>query len=170
MKEIKTFSLAFTYVGCFLGAGFISGQELWQFFGAFGNWGYLGFFVSAVLFMVIGVMFVRLTQMTKCADMGKLLVPWDIKWLRTATGVIGAAFLFFVVVSMSAGVGAMLQQLFGVPQWLGSAVFMLAVFLIALLGVSGMINAFSAMIPVLVLATLGFAVAAWCTFGTEGIL
>ena len=38
MKQIKTFSLAFTYVGCFLGAGFISGQELWQFFGAFGNW------------------------------------------------------------------------------------------------------------------------------------
>lgn len=26
MKQIKTFSLAFTYVGCFLGAGFISGQ------------------------------------------------------------------------------------------------------------------------------------------------
>ena len=43
MKQIKTFSLAFTYVGCFLGAGFISGQELWQFFGAFGNWGYVGF-------------------------------------------------------------------------------------------------------------------------------
>ena len=85
MKQIKTWTLAFTYVGCFLGAGFISGQELWQFFGAFGNWGYLGFFVSAVLFMVIGVMFVRLTQMTKCADMGKLLVPWDIKWLRTWT-------------------------------------------------------------------------------------
>lgn len=43
MKEIKTWSLAFTYVGCFLGAGFISGQELWQFFGSFGNLGYVGF-------------------------------------------------------------------------------------------------------------------------------
>ena len=42
MKEIKMWSLAFTYVGCFLGAGFISGQELWQFFGNFGNWGYVG--------------------------------------------------------------------------------------------------------------------------------
>ena len=47
---------------------------------------------------------------------------------------------------------------------------MLLVFLTALLGVSGMVNAFSALIPLLVLATLGFAVAAWCTFGTEGIL
>ena len=33
--------------------------------------------------------------------MDKLLVPWDVKWLRAATGVIGALFLFFVVVSMS---------------------------------------------------------------------
>lgn len=56
MKQIKTFSLAFTYVGCFLGAGFISGQELWQFFGAFGNWGYVGFVLAALLFTVIGIL------------------------------------------------------------------------------------------------------------------
>ena len=123
-----------------------------------------------MLFTVIGILFVRLTQMTQCADMGKLLVPWDVKWLRGASGAVGALFLFFVVVSMSAGVGAMLTQLFGVPTWLGSAMLMLAVFLVALLGVSGMVDAFSAMIPILVLATLGFAVGAWCTFGTEGIL
>ena len=49
MKEIKTWSLAFTYVGCFLGAGFISGQELWQFFGSFGNLGYVGFLLAVVL-------------------------------------------------------------------------------------------------------------------------
>ena len=170
MKQIKTWTLAFTYVGCFLGAGFISGQELWQFFGAFGNWGYVGFALATLLFVVIGVLFIRLTQMTRCSDMDQLLVPWDIKWLRAASGAIGAVFLFFVVVSMSAGVGAMLTQLFGVPTWLGSAVFMLLVFLTALLGVSGMVNAFSALIPLLVLATLGFAIAAWCTFGTEGIL
>ena len=52
MKEIKMWSLAFTYVGCFLGAGFISGQELWQFFGNFGNWGYVGLAGAAVLSIV----------------------------------------------------------------------------------------------------------------------
>ena len=130
----------------------------------------MGFALAAVLFTVIGILFVRLTQMTQCANMGKLLVPWDVKWLRGASGAVGALFLFFVVVSMSAGVGAMLTQLFSVPTWLGSAMLMLAVFLVALLGVSGMVDAFSAMIPILVLATLGFAVGAWCTFGTEGIL
>jgi uncharacterized membrane protein YkvI len=34
MNEMKTLPLAFTYVGVFLGAGFVSGPELWQFFGA----------------------------------------------------------------------------------------------------------------------------------------
>ena len=67
MKQIKTWTLAFTYVGCFLGAGFISGQELWQFFGAFGNWGYVGFALAALLFVVIGVLFIRLTQLTPCS-------------------------------------------------------------------------------------------------------
>ncbi len=169
MKQIRTMTLAFTYVGCFLGAGFISGQELWQFFGSFGNWGYVGFALAAVLFTVIGILFIRLTQMTQCADMGKLLVPWDVAWLRTASGAVGALFLFFVVVSMSAGVGAMLSQLFELPAWLGSALLMASVFCVALLGVGGMVDAFSVMIPILVLATLGFAVASWCTFGTENI-
>ena len=169
MKEIKTWSLAFTYVGCFLGAGFISGQELWQFFGSFGNLGYVGFLLAVVLFSAIGILFVRLTQMTQCSDMDRLLVPRNVKWLRAASGAVGAVFLFFVVVSMSAGVGAMLAQLFDVSAWLGSAVFMALVFAVALLGVTGMVNAFSALIPVLIAATAAFAVGAYATFGTEGV-
>ena len=45
---------------------------------------------------------------------------------------------------------------------------MLAVALVALLGVTGMVNAFSALIPVLVLATLAFAAAA-CISSARGI-
>ena len=59
MKEIKTWSLAFTYVGCFLGAGFISGQELWQFFGSFGNLGYVGFLLAVVLSVLVAYGFYR---------------------------------------------------------------------------------------------------------------
>ena len=54
MKQIKTMTLAFTYVGCFLGAGFISGQELWQFFGSFGAKGVAGLLVAVALFLSCG--------------------------------------------------------------------------------------------------------------------
>ena len=61
MKELKAIPLAFTYAGCFLGAGYVSGQELWQFFGSFGNWGYVGFVIAIGLFVMLGIMLIRLT-------------------------------------------------------------------------------------------------------------
>lgn len=161
MNEMKTLPLAFTYVGVFLGAGFVSGPELWQFFGAFGNWGYVGFLLAAVLFTLFGILLVRLTQVAHTDEMDRLLVPWNIPWLRGASGIVAAAFLFGVVVIMAAGSGALLEQMTGLPTWIGNALFMLAVALVALLGVTGMVSAFSALIPVLVLATLAFAAAAW---------
>ena len=36
MNRIGAWQLAFVYAGCFLGAGYVSGQEILQFFGAFG--------------------------------------------------------------------------------------------------------------------------------------
>ena len=155
--------------GVFLGAGFVSGPELWQFFGAFGNWGYVGFLLAAVLFTLFGILLVRLTQVAHTDEMDRLLVPWNIPWLRAASGIVAAAFLFGVVVIMAAGSGALLEQMTGLPTWIGNALFMLAVALVALLGVTGMVSAFSALIPVLVLATLAFAAAACIKFGTGNI-
>jgi|GEM_PF-4829672 len=41
-QKIGTLRLALTFAGCFLGAGYVSGQELWQYFGAFGARGFWG--------------------------------------------------------------------------------------------------------------------------------
>ena len=43
MKQISAKQLALSFTGMFLGAGFVSGQELWQFFACFGPIGLLGF-------------------------------------------------------------------------------------------------------------------------------
>lgn len=169
MKEVKSLALSFTYVGCFLGAGFVSGQELWQFFGAFGNMGYLGFVVAAVLFVIFGVLLVRITQMSGIEEMDRVLVPWDIPWLQKATGAVEALFLLGVVIIMTAGVGAMLEQLLGLPAWIGDGIFSLVVALVAIFGVSGMVSVFSALVPLLVIATLFFAVAAFGRFGISDV-
>lgn len=171
MKKTGAITLSFTYVGCFLGAGFLSGQELWQFFGSFGVWGYLGFILATALFVFFGIVLMRLTQMTGWDELDRILVPWDnLLWLRKLSGLIASLFLFGVVVVMSAGVGALGNQLFDIPAWLGSAVFTVIVCLIALFGVTGMVNAFSALIPILVIATMLFAVGAWKNFDTGNIL
>lgn len=171
MKRINARVLAFSYGGCFLGAGFVSGQELWQFFGAFGVWGYAGLLLAAMLFVALGIILIRLIQMTGCDELDRLMVPWEkAGWLRKIIGGITTAFLFGVTIILSAGVGALLQQLFAVPAWIGSAAFAAVVAIIALFGVTGMLDAFSFLTPVLVGTTVLFAVAAWCKFDTGRIL
>lgn len=171
MKKVGVGALCFSYTGCFLGAGFVSGRELWQFFGAFGVWGYAGFVLSALLFVFFGIVLIRLTQITGFTELDRLLVPWEkLRWLRSVSSAVAALFLFSVVMVMSAGVGALGHQLFGVPAWIGSAVFITLVALIAYFGVAGMLRAFSSLIPVLVAAALLFAVGAWSKFDTAAIV
>ena len=73
----------------------------------------LGFLLAAVLFTLFGILLVRLTQVAHTDEMDRLLVPWNIPWLRAASGIVAAAFLFGVVVIMAAGSGALLEQMTG---------------------------------------------------------
>lgn len=171
MKKINSISLSFIYAGCFLGAGFISGQELWQFFGSFGVWGYMGFGIAVSLFVVFGIIMLRLTQMTGYQELERIMVPWEkLHWLRRVAGCFTSVYLFGIVIVMAAGVGAMVQQLFHVPAWLGSAVYSIVLTVVALLGVTGMVSVFSLLIPVLVGATVVFGVLALCRFDPSRIL
>ena len=45
LQKESTLRVGFTFAGCYLGAGYVSGQELWQFFGCFGRRGIGGLVV-----------------------------------------------------------------------------------------------------------------------------
>lgn len=170
MKEIKIIPLALAFAGCFLGAGFVSGQELWQFFGEFGVKGYVGLLLACVLLAAFGIIMMRLLQESGLEKVEEIMVPWNVPFLRTLAGLILNAFLLGVVVIMTAGVGATVEQLLAVPSEIASAVFVLLLGVVALLGISGMMKVFSALVPIIVAATVIFAVMSWVEFGTEGIL
>lgn len=106
-QKIGTLRLALTFAGCFLGAGYVSGQELWQYFGAFGARGLLGLVLAVALLGGTGVLLLRLSARTGIETMDALIVRADIPWLRTVVGVLTAALLFGVVCIMAAGIGAL---------------------------------------------------------------
>lgn len=158
MKKIGTLNLGLTFAGCFLGAGYVSGQELWQFFGSFGKNGLFGLLLAISLLLAAGVMMILLGRMARSEEIDKLVVCWDMPLLRGAVTLLELLFLFGVGTIMSAGVGALLGQLIGLPQWIGSGLFIAVVALVSLAGFSGMISAFSATVPVLAAATLVFGI------------
>ncbi|MBU5627054.1 hypothetical protein KQI82_09060 [Oscillibacter sp. MSJ-2] len=164
MKNLTAAGLAVTYAGCFLGAGYVSGQELWQFFGSFGKMSVPGLLLAVALLAAFGMMLLRLAQMTGIEEMDRLVVRKEWPWLRKALSLFECVFLFGVTAIMSAGAGALTQQLLGIPSWLGGILMTAAVVLIAFRGLRGLVSAFSILVPVLVLVTVLVALAALIRF------
>lgn len=131
-RKIGTLRLGLTFAGCFLGAGYVSGQELWQYFCAFGTHGLLGLVLAIALLGGTGVLLLRLSARTGIEAMDALIVRADIPWLRTLVGVLTAALLFGVVCIMAAafagslfGFGDLIGTVYPVYGYLGMAAMLL---------------------------------------------
>ncbi len=147
MKKITALQLAMSYTGVFLGAGFVSGQELWQFFACFGPIGLLGFLGTAALFFYINYATLQLVRVTGKEDMGLHLTCGDHPRLRALVSGMQCLLLFGVTIIMIAGAASLLNQLFGLPAWISGLLFTILVSLIALLGLQGLVAAFSMLVP-----------------------
>jgi len=148
MRSISIGKLAISYVGVFIGAGFISGQELWQFFGCFGAKGLLGCLLIQPIFFPIFYALLRLVHDTGEESVGRLLTPGDHPKLIAAVDIMQDLFLFGIIVIMIAGAAALGSEMLGVPQILVGAVFTLLLILVALLGLEGLVTTFQILVPV----------------------
>ncbi len=157
MKKINSISLCFTFAGCFLGAGYVSGQELLQFFSSFGKMGYIGLLLAVVLQVVFGILLINLAMKTGIFEMDKVVIPWEKPFLRNVFGVLQEILLFGIFVIMSAGTGALFEQVFSLPFWVGSLVICVITAILAIKGVGAMVKVFSYFVPVLVAVTLGIS-------------
>lgn len=149
-KKISALAYGMTFAGCYLGAGYVSGRELWQFFAAFGSKGIIGIILTLALFFFFGIILLKLAKNQGIEELDVIIVGDNIGWLKKLVATISIAFLFGVFVVMSAGAGALLEQLFFIPKILGSFIFCAVVATAGIKGISGMVSAFSLIVPALV--------------------
>ena len=148
MKHVSARQLALSFSGVFLGAGFVSGQELWQFFACFGPVGLVGFVGAAALFFLLVYAALTLVRTTGNEDMAWAMTPGDRPRLRLLVGTMQSILLFGVMVIMIAGASALIRQLTGLPTPVTGAAFTLVVALVALMGLQGLVATFSLLVPV----------------------
>lgn len=165
MERLSAGKLAVTFCGCFLGAGLVSGQELWQFFGAFGLWGFVGLGLAMVLFFAGGILIFRTATKSGLLEMDRLMMPWNIPWLRHAMGGITAFFMFGILVIMAAGADALLTDTLGAPKMVGSGLLCALVVVIALIGLKGMVAVFSYLVPLLTVCSVAIGCISVGKFG-----
>lgn len=165
MKKINKFNIAFVFAGSFLGAGYVSGQELYQFFASYGTKGFFGVAVSLALFFVFGVVLMLLCRETKLIRPDELIVFGNHPFLKRFNGFIQAFFLFGIYVIMCAGASALLKQLFSVSPTVGSGIFCLVIFILSKKGMKGVVKVFSFFVPPLVLGAVAIALICGFKYG-----
>lgn len=169
MNNIGSLKTGFTFAGCLLGAGYVSGQELWQFFGSFGKIGYAGLLLAMVLLAILGYIIMRVAQKSGIREMDRIIISHNLPGLRRIVGTVQTIFIFGIVVIMCAGTGALLQQIFGLPAYIGSAIFCLLVAFLAYRGVTGLVSIMSLLVPILAVFTVIICCIAICRHGVANL-
>lgn len=100
------------YIGALIGAGFASGQELFQFFVRFGYKGVLGVIVAGLLFAALGAYVLGYKYLTGIRSYDQLLTGLLGRNLGKVTDMLITVMLFAGLVIMLAGCQATLGQQF----------------------------------------------------------
>ncbi|HZH93188.1 MAG TPA: hypothetical protein VFD79_03725 [Tissierellaceae bacterium] len=170
IKSIKPKEIAMGFTGSLLGAGFVSGQEIMQFFGVFGTYGLIAMPISLALFYILGCAVMKTARKTGITEFDKIIIRKEIPWLRALFGLTFIFFLFGTVVIMTAGTGALLNQHFGVPTILGSAVMAILLGIVALWEAKGVLTAFSITVPLMIVVGMVTGVFSVFQFQPEVII
>lgn len=151
-KNITGIALAF--IGLLVGAGFATGQEVVQYFTAFGINGVWGIVVAGVIMTVAGTVFLQLGSYFHASEHNavfrKVSHPIVSKMLDVAV----IFTLFAVGFVMLAGAGSNLAQQFGWPTWVGSTAMMVLVLVTGLLDVDKVSNVIGLLTPTIIIAVI----------------
>ncbi len=154
---ITSWHIAATYIGTVVGAGFASGQEILQFFAAFGGWGLLGIVVASLGFALLGAFILYLGQRLQTRSHHPIFMHTCGPVLGRFIDALVTLFLFGAMVVMLAGVGAIFREHLGLPAAWGVAGTMVLALLTVLYGLSGVMAANTVIIPVMVILILGIS-------------
>ncbi|SNX55049.1 hypothetical protein [Thermoanaerobacterium sp. RBIITD] len=150
-KDLSVFSIAATYIGTVVGAGFASGQEVLQFFGYHGVKGFIGLLIAAIIFVVYGYIILLLGNMLNATSHYEVIMKAGVPVFGKIIDYVIIFFLFGAFTAMLAGTGAIFKEQFGLPTALGSVLMAVISVMTVLTGIAGVISAISFVVPILLI-------------------
>lgn len=153
-SSFGTLRIASTYIGTVVGAGFASGQEILRFFSAYGWAGFWGIAISTVLFFFFGYSALVIGNKLKATSHLEVVRFSNGKVLGSFVDFVVIFFLFGALAVMIAGAGAIIHEEFGLSSLWGTLAMALLSFITVITGTKGVVNAISAVVPLLIVSVL----------------
>lgn len=154
MNRIGTFQLAVMFCGCFLGAGFLSGNELWQFFASFGINGLIGCIISVLLIGIFCAFIIEISVARKIENPELVILPKRYYKSSMLFGALQAVIVFAIIVIMAAGSSTLVNSVVGLNRNIVSIGFCAALCVLVMLGTERIVAAFSVLIPFIALSSV----------------
>lgn len=159
MKEVVDFKKVITYAGAFIalliGSGFATGQEIMQYFTAYGGLGFVGIFLCFLLFVLIG------TELIESGYKEKYENPNDIyeavcgPWLGKFYDYFAVFFLFLSYTVMVAGAQATAVEQYQSPAYVGGVILATGVILTVFFGLDKIVDVIGSIGPAIVILAIG---------------
>jgi len=150
----KSIQIGGAFIGVIVGAGFASGQEILQFFTSFGVIGIVGSLVATALFAFLGMNLTQLGSRLQTTSHQNVIYHICGRYLGIIVDFIITFFLFGVTVVMFSGAGAIFEQQFNIPAYIGSIVMAVLTIASVMLSVQKIITLISAVTPFLLLLVI----------------
>lgn len=153
-RKKSIFTLACVYVGTVIGAGFASGQEIFQFFGKYGYKGILGVMVITILFSLLGASVLNIVYMKRIRGLEEFITIYFGRAFSNVINIILTFLLFISYVVMLSGSGATVNENFRVPYIYGIFIMAAVTFYVFIFGIKGIAKANNIAVPFLILIIL----------------
>lgn len=151
----KTLKVAMALVGLTVGAGFASGQEIIQYFLAFGYKGIIGAAIAGTAIAIFSGWVYQLGSYYLADDhsavFNRVSRPIVSRYMDFTT----MFTLFCIGFVMVAGAGSNMEQQFGFPTWVGSAIMVVLLVASGFLDIDKLTNVISMITPLLILCIIG---------------
>lgn len=158
-----SFRIGAVYISSVIGAGFASGQEILQYFTYYGWISFLGGIIATILFAWLGYQIGDLGSKLGAKSHKGVILQIGGKFFGTIVDYIIILACLNASVVMVAGGGSLLNQLFNVPVFIGSAILVLFVAVTLSMDLRQIINIIGSVTPFLVIMAVLLAIFAFMT-------
>lgn len=159
-KGVSVFTVAATYVGTVVGAGFATGQEVLKFFTHFGLGGIYGVIGATALFAVLGALILQIGLQLGAESHEPVVEAVVGPVVGRLVDYVIIFFLFGGAAVMMAGSGAVFAEHWHLNRTLGTIAMAVLSGGTVLLGLRGVVRSISAVAPILILMVLVICISA----------
>ncbi|MDO5032849.1 hypothetical protein [Corynebacterium sp.] len=154
MSKKNILSIALSFVGLLVGAGFATGQEVVQYFTSFGINGMWGILVAGIVMTLAGTVFLQLGSYFHASEHNQVFRQVTHPIISKLLDVSVVLTLFAIGFVMLAGAGSNMQQQFGWESWWGSALMLILVMITGMMDVNRVSNVIGMLTPTIIIAVI----------------